>query len=67
MTERELSQSEVKEIYNRICSEKIPEFDVEYTSESTEFYYELDGKQYRLIYDRSADWFCDIIYEGEYK
>lgn len=47
--------------------QKLKPFDEQYTKDCAEFYYHLDGKQYRLIYDHSGDYFCDIIYEGKYQ
>ena len=67
MIERELSADEIKHVYKQISDAKLEPFDIEYDRKSSDFYYELNGKQYRLIYDGSGDWFCDIIYEGNYK
>jgi hypothetical protein len=65
--ERELDEVETKSVYKKICEQKLKPFDEQNEDKCKEFYYELDGKQYRLIYDQSGDWFCDIIYEGAYK
>jgi len=65
--ERELSEEETRQVYEKICELKPKPFDRHYDRKHSEFYYEVDGKQYRLIYDAGGDWFCDIIYEGNYK
>ena len=67
MTERELSAEEVKQVYAKICELKLMPFDIEYYRKFSEQFYHLDGKQYRLVFDPQGDWFCDIIYEGEYE
>ena len=66
MDERLLSPEETTEIYNKINVMKIKPFDNHYSGDSSELYYELDGKKYRLIYTPDLDWFCDIAYEGDY-
>lgn len=66
MTEVELSAEETKSVYKQICDAKLEPFNIEYDEDCSEFYYELNGKKYRLIYDRAGDWFCDIIYQGDY-
>ena len=67
MIERELSDVEVKEIYGQIVNDtKLKPFNSVVEGKCGEVYYELNGKQYRLIYDQNFDWFCDIIFEGEY-
>lgn len=65
--ERELSEEETQVIYAKICEVKPKAFDSYHDGDVSEFYYEVEGKQYRLIYDVGGDWFCDIIYEGNYK
>lgn len=65
--ERELDRDETQQVYDKICAAKLKPFSYHYDRKHSEFFYELDGKQYRLIYDPSGDWFCDIIYEGNYK
>jgi len=65
MIERELTPDEVKSIYQRINELKIDPIHTVYERKCAEEYYELDGKQYRLIYTPDFDWFCDIIYEAQ--
>lgn len=75
MIERELTPDEVKSIYQRINELKIDPIHTVYERKYAEEYYELDGKQYRLIYTPDIgsiniytpdfDWFCDIIYEAQ--
>jgi hypothetical protein len=66
MTEVQLTAEETKLVYNQICDANLEPFKIEYDKDWSEFYYELDDKKYRLIYDRAGDWFCDIIYQGDY-
>ena len=67
INERELDVEETKAVYNKISELKLKPFDIQREDKCKEFFYELDGKQYRLIYDVTGDWFCDIIYEGNYQ
>lgn len=67
MIERQLTTEEIEAVYKEICNSKLEPFEIEYDSDYSEMYYDHKGKQYRLIYDRAGDWFCDIIYEGKYK
>lgn len=68
MIERELSNDEVKLIYGQIVNDtNLEPFSQVVEGKSGELFYKLNDKQYRLIYDRDFDWFCDIIYEGKYK
>lgn len=66
MTEIELNAEETAIVYKQVCDLKLKPFDVQTEEDFTEIYYHLNGKQYRLIYDRSGDYFCDIIYVGNY-
>jgi hypothetical protein len=63
MSERELSAVETKEIYEAIHASKIQPVSQEVVDKCGEACFELNGKQYRLIYDTNFDWFCDIIFE----
>ena len=65
-TERELTPAETKAVYDRICELKLKPYDQQVHRKCGELYFDLDGKKYRLIYDQSFDWFCDIAYEGTY-
>ena len=65
--ERKLSAAETNEIYSKINVQRIKEFKIERESKCMELYFEVDSKQYRLIFDSTGDWFCDIAYEGAYK
>ena len=67
MSERELNAQETKEVYDAISAARLEPFDSEVVDKCGELYYELNGKQYRLIYDTNFDWFCDIMFEGQYK
>lgn len=67
MTERELTAEETQQLYKEISAAKLEPFSIEFESDCSEVYYDYKGKQYRLIYDRAGDWFCDIIFEGQYK
>lgn len=67
MIERELNEVETRDIYQRITDAKLEPVHIDYDRKSADVFYILDGKTYRLIYDNSCDWFCDIIYEGDYK
>lgn len=67
MIEHKLSQEETKQVYQEICNLKLNPFNENVDKKYSEFYYELNGNQYRLIYDQGGDWFCDIIYQGNYK
>lgn len=65
MIERELNSEEVKNIYQRINELDLDPIHTVLERKCAEAYYELDGKQYRLIYTPDFDWFCDIIYEAQ--
>ena len=67
MIERELDQAETKAVYKEICDAKLEPVHIDYDRKSADVFHILNGKTYRLIYDQSCDWFCDIIYEGDYK
>ena len=66
MKERLLSDEETKSIYKRIDELGLEPYDEDIDCKSSELYYELEGKKYRLIYTPNLDWFCDIAYEGDY-
>ena len=66
MKERLLSDEETKSIYKRIDELGLEPYDEDIDRKSSELYYELEGKKYRLIYTPNLDWFCDIAYEGDY-
>lgn len=66
MVERLLSTEETTEIYNKINKLGLKSFKMDNDRKSSELYYELEGKKYRLIYTPDLDWFCDIAYEGDY-
>ena len=66
MNERLLSAEETKSIYKRIDELGLEPYDEDIDRKSSELYYELEGKKYRLIYTPNLDWFCDIAYEGDY-
>ena len=70
-TERTLTPEETKVVYKKlcalVCSKQLKPFDIQYDADCSEFYYDCDGVQYRVIYDRPGDWFLDIIYVGVYK
>ena len=66
MVENELNAEETKQIYKKICDARLQPYHVEYDRKSSDHYYELDGKKYRLVFDGAGDWFCDIIYQGDY-
>lgn len=63
MEQRELSGHEVAQIYKQICDLKLEPVDIIYEHKFSEQIYNLDGKQYSLVFDREGEWFCDIIYE----
>lgn len=65
MKERELNTEEVKQVYAEITKLNLEPYDIVYEKKCSEYLYALNGKNYRLIYDRDGDWFCDIIYEQE--
>jgi len=64
--EVELSKEETKEIYEKINKLNLQPYDEMVQRNSGTFYYEVDGKKYRLIFTPDFDWFCDIAYEGDY-
>ena len=66
MNERLLSAEETKSIYKKIDELGLQPYDEDIDRKSSELYYELEGKKYRLIYTPNLDWFCDIAYEGDY-
>jgi hypothetical protein len=66
MNERLLSDEETKSIYKKIDELGLKPYDIDTDRKSSELYYELDGKKYRLVYTPDLDWFCDIAYEGDY-
>jgi hypothetical protein len=66
MSERQLSAEETQAIYETINKLNLKPYDGEMNRKSSELYYELEGKKYRLIYTPDLDWFCDIAYEGDY-
>ena len=66
MNERQLSAEETRAIYETINKLNLKPYDGEMNRKSSELYYELEGKKYRLIYTPDLDWFCDIAYEGDY-
>ena len=66
MNERQLSAEETRAIYETINKLNLKPYDGEMTRKSSDLYYELEGKKYRLIYTPDLDWFCDIAYEGDY-
>lgn len=63
--ERELDAQEVEEVYAAICNAKLKPVDIYREAKFSEFMYELNGKLYRLVYDPSGDYFCDIIFEED--
>lgn len=65
MANTELSAQETKVIYDRICSQNIKPYKAVCERKYSEFYYQLDGVKYCLVYDRAGDWFSDIIYRVE--
>lgn len=64
--EVQLTAEETQAIYETINKLNLEPYDGEMTRKSSELYYELEGKKYRLIYTPDLDWFCDIAYEGDY-
>ena len=66
MSERQLSAEETRAIYETINKLNLKPYDGEMNRKSSDLYYELEGKKYRLIYTPDLDWFCDIAYEGDY-
>ena len=66
MNERQLSAEETQAIYETINKLNLKPYDGEMNRKSSDLYYELEGKKYRLIYTPDLDWFCDIAYEGDY-
>ena len=66
MIERELTEAETKQVYKEICDAKLEPVHTDYDRKSSDLYYKHNGKTYRLVYDNSCDWFCDIAYEGDY-
>ena len=66
MNERLLSAEETKSIYKKIDELGLQPYDEDIDRKSSELYYELEGKKYRLIFTPDFDWFCDIAYEGDY-
>ena len=66
MIERQLSAEETRAIYETINKLNLKPYDGEMNRKSSDLYYELEGKKYRLIYTPDLDWFCDIAYEGDY-
>jgi hypothetical protein len=66
VNERLLSAEETKSIYKKIDELGLQPYDEDIDRKSSELYYELEGKKYRLIYTPNLDWFCDIAYEGDY-
>ena len=66
MNERQLSAEETRAIYETINKLNLKPYDGEMNRKSSDLYYELEGKKYRLIYTPDLDWFCDIAYEGDY-
>ena len=66
MNERQLSAEETRAIYETINKLNLKPYDGEMHRKSSDLYYELEGKKYRLIYTPDLDWFCDIAYEGDY-
>ena len=66
MDERQLSAEETRAIYETINKLNLKPYDGEMNRKSSDLYYELEGKKYRLIYTPDLDWFCDIAYEGDY-
>jgi len=67
MIERELDQAETQQVYKEICDARLEPVHIDYDRKSADVFHTLNGKTYRLIYDNSCDWFCDIIYEGAYE
>jgi hypothetical protein len=67
MIERELSAVEAKEVMAKVDALNIDSFKVEYDRKSSDHFFLVEGKQYRMIFDREGDWFLDIGYEGEYQ
>jgi hypothetical protein len=66
VNERLLSAEETKSIYKKIDELGLQPYDEDIDRKSSELYYELEGKKYRLIFTPDFDWFCDIAYEGDY-
>ena len=66
MIERELNEVETQAVYKAICDAKLEPVHIDYDRKSADVFHVLNGKTYRLIYDQSCDWFCDIIYEAPY-
>ena len=66
MNERQLSAEETRAIYETINKLNLKPYDEDIDRKSSDLYYELEGKKYRLIYTPDLDWFCDIAYEGDY-
>ena len=64
--EVQLSAEETQTIYETINKLNLKPYDGEMNRKSSDLYYELEGKKYRLIYTPDLDWFCDIAYEGDY-
>ncbi len=64
--EVQLTAEETRAIYETINKLNLEPYDGEMNRKSSELYYELEGKKYRLIYTPDLDWFCDIAYEGAY-
>jgi hypothetical protein len=66
MIERELNPEETKAIYALINERRIEPFSENIERKYGELYYDVDGTQYRLIFDQNFDYFSDIAYEGVY-
>jgi hypothetical protein len=63
MIERELSTEEANEINDRVDRENIEPFrGPEYDKHGFDLYFRVDGKVYRLVYDRET-YFTEIGYE----
>lgn len=64
MNERLLSAEETSAVYEKIEKQRyLKPYDTYRDRKSSDLYYELDGKKYRLVYTADLDWFCDIAYE----
>jgi len=66
MNERLLSAEETKSIYKKIDELGLQPYDEDTNRKSSELYYELEGKKYRLIFTPDFNDFIDIAFEGDY-
>jgi len=66
MNERLLSAEETKSIYKKIDELGLQSYDEDTNRKSSELYYELEGKKYRLIFTPDFNDFIDIAFEGDY-